>query len=85
MSYEAAGRLPEAIAMEQQSLALKRQHLPPEHPYTVESMDHLANCYAKAGRESDAEPLRKQVADIQARIEEKKRLDKAKLAVPANP
>jgi serine/threonine protein kinase/tetratricopeptide (TPR) repeat protein len=80
MSYEAAQRIEEATTLEEKSLALKRQHLAPGDPFTVESMEHLATCYEKAGRPGDAQPLRKEVAEIQDRIAEKRRLENAAAA-----
>jgi hypothetical protein len=57
MSLRAAGRLNEALALEEESLKLKRRHLPAGHPMTVESIEHLTNCYEQSSRKEDAAVL----------------------------
>jgi len=55
-SYEQAGRLDDAIAVHQRTLAERQQVLGNDHPDTLASCGHLARVYAAAGRHSDALP-----------------------------
>ncbi len=55
-SYEQAGRLDDAIAVHQRTLAERQQVLGNDHPDTLASCGYLARVYAAAGRHSDALP-----------------------------
>ena len=65
ISYGAAGRLPEAILLQEQSLAIKRRVLPPNHPYLAAALGNLANFYERDGRTVEADALRKELAGKQ--------------------
>ena len=67
ISYQVAKRIGEAIALEEESLRLKRQHLPPGDPLTVESMENLATCYEQSNRKPEAEALRRELAELKAK------------------
>jgi len=66
-----AGRTGEAITLEENALKLKRQHLPPADPMTIESMENLAACYEKADRKPEAEALRREAAELKAKAKAK--------------
>src|SRR5262249_45692666 len=66
----------EAISQETESLQLKRKYLPPGDVSLLESLDNLAACYEQAGRKADAEPLRRELAELKA---------KAAKPAPGNP
>ena len=55
-----------AIALETESLRLKRLYLPPGDKYILESLENLATCYEQAGRKAEAEPLRRELAELKA-------------------
>ena len=55
-AYEAAGRLDEALAVHERTLAERQQGLGNDHPDTLASCGHLARVYAAADRHSDALP-----------------------------
>ena len=63
-SYQVAGRTGEAIALEENALKLKRQHLPERDPMTTESMENLVTCYDQANRREEAKSLRDDLARI---------------------
>ena len=67
VSYRVAGRTAEAIALETESLRLKRQHLPAGDPDLLESLENLATCYEQAGRKGEAEPLRRELAELKGK------------------
>ena len=48
-AYEAAGRLDDAIAVHERTLAERQQALGNDHPDTLASCGHLARAYAAAG------------------------------------
>jgi tetratricopeptide (TPR) repeat protein len=60
-SYEAAGRLGEAIGVHQQTLAERQRDLGTDHPDTLMSCGHLARAYAAAGRHAEALPMYERV------------------------
>ena len=60
-SYEAAGRLGEAIGVHQQTLAERQRDLGTDHPDTLMSCGHLARAYAAAGRHTEALPMYERV------------------------
>ena len=84
VSYGADHRLDEAIALEEKALQLKRQHLPPGHGWALESLLHLATCYEEAKRPADAEPLRREFAELKAKAEAKQRGSGVTPQAPAN-
>ena len=55
--YQAAGHVPEAIAILQPLLAQPEQVLEAEHPDTLTTRDGLAGAYRAAGRDADAAEL----------------------------
>jgi WD40 repeat protein/serine/threonine protein kinase/tetratricopeptide (TPR) repeat protein len=62
-SYRDAGRLEEALKLQQEVL-----------PLLLESMVNLAACYEQSGRKSEAEALRRELAELKAKAE-KRHLD----------
>ncbi len=60
-TYEAAGRLDEAIGVHQHTLAERQRDLGTDHPDTLMSCGHLARAYAAAGRHADALPMYERV------------------------
>ena len=67
ISYQDAGQIDEAIALEEAALQLKRQHLPPGHSYTLESLKWLARYYDKTNRKPEADGLRREAAELKAK------------------
>ena len=49
-SYQALGRHAEALKLHEETLALMKAKLGPDHPHTLMSMNNLANSYAALGR-----------------------------------
>ncbi len=47
----------EAELLYQRALAIREQHLGPEHPYTANALSNLANLYLAQRRYREAEPL----------------------------
>ena len=60
-TYEAAGRLDDAIGVHQQTLAARHQVLGKDHPDTIDSCGHLARAFAAAGRHAEALPMYERV------------------------
>jgi tetratricopeptide (TPR) repeat protein len=60
-TYEAAGRLDEAIGVHQHTLAERQRDLGTDHPDTLMSCGHLARAYAAAGRHTEALPMYERV------------------------
>jgi tetratricopeptide (TPR) repeat protein len=60
-TYEAAGRLDEAIGVYQHTLAERQRDLGTDHPDTLMSCGYLARAYAAAGRHADALPMHERV------------------------
>ena len=60
-TYEAAGRLDEAIGVHQHTLAERQRDLGTDHPDTLMSCGHLARAYAAAGRHAEALPMYERV------------------------
>jgi tetratricopeptide (TPR) repeat protein len=59
-SYYAVGRHAEALQLREQTLALQKPKLGPDHPDTLSSMNNLANSYYALGRYADALQLREE-------------------------
>jgi tetratricopeptide (TPR) repeat protein len=53
-SYDALGRQSEALNLREETLALRKAKLPPDHPDTLQSMGNLAISYNNVGRYADA-------------------------------
>ena len=53
-SYAALGRHAEALKLNEETLALRKAKLGPDHPDTLRSMNNLANSYAALGRHAEA-------------------------------
>jgi tetratricopeptide (TPR) repeat protein/tRNA A-37 threonylcarbamoyl transferase component Bud32 len=53
-SYTNLGRHADAVKLHEETLALKKAKLGPDHPDTLASMDNLATSYAAVGRYADA-------------------------------
>ncbi len=60
-SYEAAGRLADAVGMHERTLADRQRALGNDHPDTLASCGHLGRVYAAAGRHDDALPMYERV------------------------
>ena len=60
-TYEAAGRLDDAIGVYQHTLAARHRVLGKDHPDTIDSCGHLARAYAAAGRHAEALPMYERV------------------------
>ncbi|OLO71374.1 tetratricopeptide repeat protein, partial [Actinomyces oris] len=56
-TYQAAGRLDDAIPLLEQTLDDRTRILGPHHPHTLISRDNLAGAYRAAGRFEDADKL----------------------------
>jgi hypothetical protein len=63
------GRLAEAAALHEQTLAMRISKLGPEHPYTLGSQANLASAYCDAGLFSRAESTLRQCLAIRQRIQ----------------
>jgi tetratricopeptide (TPR) repeat protein len=50
----ALGKRADALKLQEETLALRKAHLGPDHPDTLASMSNLANSYAAVGRHEDA-------------------------------
>lgn len=61
VQFHQRGHLTEARALEEEALAVCRQHLGPDHPDTVHTLSNLAITYDKEGRAKEAEALRAEV------------------------
>jgi serine/threonine-protein kinase len=48
------GEYPQAIRQQQRAVALRRDHLGPDHPETLKSMASLAQAYQEAGQQAEA-------------------------------
>jgi tetratricopeptide (TPR) repeat protein len=68
VSYSDAGRRDEALAMEEEVLALRRKVLGPEHPDTLTSMHNLAVYYGDAGRRDEALEMREEVLALRRKL-----------------
>jgi serine/threonine protein kinase/tetratricopeptide (TPR) repeat protein len=53
-----------AIEQQERVLALRRTHLPPDHPDTLKAMASLASAYQAAGRLDDALPLQEETLNL---------------------
>ena len=53
-SYAALGRHAEALKLHEETLALQKARLGPDHPDTLTSMNNLAISYAALGRHAEA-------------------------------
>jgi len=60
MSYADLGRQAEALKLNEQTLALRKAKLGPDHPDTLASMNNLAYNYADLGRQAEALKLREE-------------------------
>lgn len=60
-TYEAAGRLDEAIGVHQHTFAERQRDLGNDHPDTLMSCGYLARAYAAAGRHTEALPMYERV------------------------
>jgi tetratricopeptide (TPR) repeat protein len=67
-SYWSAGRIPEAIALEEKILTDCERILGDEHPDTVTARSNLANSYWSAGRIPEAIALEEKIATDRERI-----------------
>ena len=56
--YAVLGRYAEALKLREQTLALRKAKLGPDHPDTLSSMNNLAVSYAALGRQAEALKLR---------------------------
>ena len=54
VSYAALGRHAEALKLREETLALRKAKLGPDHPDTLTSMNNLAVSYAALGRHAEA-------------------------------
>ena len=59
-AYAALGRHAEALKLNEETLALRRAKLGPDHPDTLKSMHNLAASYDALGRHADAVKLREE-------------------------
>ena len=55
--YRAAGKLDRALPLFEETLALRKAKLGPDHPDTLDSMNNLASGYQAAGKLDRALPL----------------------------
>jgi tetratricopeptide (TPR) repeat protein len=59
-SYAHLGRHADALKLREETLALRKARLGPDHPHTLISMNNLAISYADLGRHADALKLREE-------------------------
>ena len=59
-SYDALGRHAEALKLREETLALRKAKLGPDHPDTLRSMSNLAESYYALGRHAEALKLREE-------------------------
>jgi tetratricopeptide (TPR) repeat protein len=59
-SYDHLGRLADALKLREETLALRKAKLGPDHPDTLASMNNLANSYDHLGRLADTLKLREE-------------------------
>ena len=52
--YHYAGMFDRALPLLEETLALRKAKLGPDHPETLSSMNNLADSYAALGRDADA-------------------------------
>ena len=64
-SYAAAGQIERALKLCEETLALQKAKLGPDHPDTLTSMNNLANSYAAAGQNERALKLREETLALQ--------------------
>ena len=64
-SYSALGRHAEALKLREETLALQKAKLGPDHPDTLTSMNNLANSYAALGRHAEALKLHEETLALQ--------------------
>ena len=67
-AYREAGRLDEATALHERTLAQRRETLGPDHPSTLASRNNLASAYYAAGRLGEAIPLFEEVLADSLRV-----------------
>ena len=65
MAYQAAGKLPEAIALFERVRDARIAKLGPDHPDTLATLNNLAAAYQAAGRHAEAIALFERVRDAQ--------------------
>ena len=65
VSYDALGRHAEAVKLHEETLALMKAKLGPDHPDTLHSMNNLASSYDHAGRKGEALKLREETVALQ--------------------
>ena len=68
IGYRAAGRIEDAIRLDEQTLEVRERVLGPEHPDTLQSRNNLANGYGDAGRIEDAIRLWEQTLKVMERV-----------------
>jgi hypothetical protein len=59
-TFQAAGRLPEAITLFEETMRRRQAKLGPDHPSSLNTMNNLANAYREAGRLVDCLLLHEQ-------------------------
>ena len=62
-AYQAAGRLPEAIALFERVRDAQIAKLGPDHPDTLNTLDNLARAYQDAGKVPEAIALLERIRD----------------------
>ena len=65
MGYQAAGKLDKALPLFEETLALQKTKLGPDHPDTLTSMNNLAAGYRAAGKLDMALPLFEETLALQ--------------------
>jgi tetratricopeptide (TPR) repeat protein len=64
LDYQQAGRLPEAVALLEETLKLRQARLGTDHPDTLASMALLGQAYRQSGNLSDAIPILEQTHEL---------------------
>ena len=64
-SLHGAGRHDEPIELRKERLTIQRKVLGPEHPDTLNAMNHLANSYFSAGRQNEASKIYEELIQLQ--------------------
>ena len=66
VSYRSAGRIEEAITLQEAALESARRVLPREHLLVIAAIDNLAACYSVAGRDNEAKALSRELSALMA-------------------
>ena len=66
VAYIALGRHAEALKLEEETLALQKAKLGPDHPHTIDSLRELVNLYESWPKPNEAEKWRAKLPQTEA-------------------